>query len=897
MLRLSAAPVNSGTLARIGAAARPTFIRTAAVIALAKIAVGLAALVAALSTDDGDLVARHGLMFAHVAVFAATGLLLILGGRRDRRAIVLGTAFLLVASVFADQLVTIFRGATSGALTVARGLSALQVDAFSPYLIWLFIREFPRASQLGTGRRRLRIASNVSFTVGMVFFAANVIAFVASLRPEWDRVAAALYPFSRHNNNGLYWTAQFALSIAALPVLLWRSRRADIGEHRRASLLVWGIVVGATPTILWVLVTGFFPAVRALLPLRVAGWVIYPTLLSTPVTTAYAVLMRHALDVRLVIRRAAQYALARYSVTTLAIVPIIWLAVSLYARRTESIVSLAGTWNFLLFVMLSGVGVLALGRRRALLESIDRRFFREQYDARVIMSNLVERCRSATTRSDLADLLRVEIDRALHLHGVYVLFLDPVMDLFMSPRGEVRSLDARSALAALVAKSLGAVDADIERSDSLVAALSDDDHHWLVDGGVRLLLPLRNAERRVVGLLALGEKRSELPYSKEDEALLAAVASAAEMTIAFHGLEPRSIDVESRTAPQVVPEPCAAECETCGNVQPAGTIVCGRCASAMRECPLPEVIGAKLRIEQRIGAGGMGVVYRGTDLDLDRAIAIKTLPFVFPEEAMRLRREAKAMALVSHPNLALIFGVETWHGRPMLVCEYLPGGTLATRIKSGPVGIADALDLGIDLASALDAIHRAGVLHLDVKPSNIGFGLDGTPKLLDFGIARMLTATVENRRGSPLRDRGSSALVTQLSADEPGGKGTAESVLRGTLLYMSPEALFGEAPHASFDLWSLSLVLYEAIAGRNPLHEPSMQRTRARILTGDVPDIRLHVTAAPSELAEFFRRAFSSVPTDRPESAAVLRDRLRTIRGAIVAAPAQDTAPTVSTSS
>jgi serine/threonine-protein kinase len=114
---------------------------------------------------------------------------------------------------------------------------------------------------------------------------------------------------------------------------------------------------------------------------------------------------------------------------------------------------------------------------------------------------------------------------------------------------------------------------------------------------------------------------------------------------------------------------------------------------------------------------------------------------------------------------------------------------------------------------------------------------------------------------------------------------------------MSPEALFGEAPHASFDLWSLSLVLYETMAGRNPLHEPSMQRTRARILTGDVPDIRLHVPAAPPQLADFFRRAFSSEATDRAATAAVLRDRLRAIRGAMVAAQ-PDVAPrTVSTSS
>ncbi|HEU5073898.1 MAG TPA: serine/threonine-protein kinase [Polyangiaceae bacterium] len=276
---------------------------------------------------------------------------------------------------------------------------------------------------------------------------------------------------------------------------------------------------------------------------------------------------------------------------------------------------------------------------------------------------------------------------------------------------------------------------------------------------------------------------------------------------------------------------------------------------------LPQVVGGKFLIDERIGAGAMGVVYRGVDVHLGRMVAIKTLPNLSPNEALRLRREARAMATVAHRNLAMIFGAETWQGRPMLVCEYLAGGTLTERLTRGPLSIRLTMDIGLALSSVLAAMHRGGVLHRDIKPSNIGFSSDATPKLLDFGIARILTAVSSAGGVAPGDNAG-------LTGEELALTSATESAIRGTPLYMSPEALLGALPDESFDLWSLAMVLYEAIAGRHPMiADDAASNARPRAPLQTVPDIRTFLPSAPQEVAAFFARALSIEPADRPKTA------------------------------
>jgi eukaryotic-like serine/threonine-protein kinase len=299
---------------------------------------------------------------------------------------------------------------------------------------------------------------------------------------------------------------------------------------------------------------------------------------------------------------------------------------------------------------------------------------------------------------------------------------------------------------------------------------------------------------------------------------------------------------------------------------------------------VPLTLRAKFRLEARIGRGGMGVVYRATDLHLGRLVAVKTLPWVAPYLSVRLRREARAMAAVSHPNLATIYGVEFFRGIPILVVEYLPGGTLADRLSHWPLPWTEAVALGVTLAEAVDRIHDAGILHRDIKPSNVGFTADGTPKLLDFGLARAMDAA----RGLDLY------APAPGEPDETGGaSGGSESdsltgagAVAGTVAYLSPEAINGEPPDPSGDIWSLCVVLFEAIAGTNPMQGTVRAQTVSNDLLEDIPDIRRFVPSCPAALADLFREVLHRDRNRRPPTARALARRLRALQQQQQPAPA-----------
>jgi serine/threonine protein kinase len=322
----------------------------------------------------------------------------------------------------------------------------------------------------------------------------------------------------------------------------------------------------------------------------------------------------------------------------------------------------------------------------------------------------------------------------------------------------------------------------------------------------------------------------------------------------------------------------AERCPECRTMWKPATRRCS-CGTATVEAALPLNVKGKFQVERFIGSGGTGVVYQAVDLALDRKVAIKTLPAIRLKHASRLHREARAMANVLHPNLALIYGAEEWKGTPLLIFEFLEGGTLLDSLTRGPLALEEVIDLGTVLADALDRVHGSGVLHRDIKPSNIGYTSDGVPKILDFGLAAILD-----------RSRGVGTLPAVLPSDpgliaelawgtEPTTSLTVTQQLVGTPLYLSPEALAGQVPQASFDLWSLSLVLYQTFAGRHPLAGESIVDLVKTIRRASLPDIRDFRPECPAAFAAFLNDALSPVASRRPSSAADLRTRLRWLQG------------------
>jgi serine/threonine protein kinase len=271
------------------------------------------------------------------------------------------------------------------------------------------------------------------------------------------------------------------------------------------------------------------------------------------------------------------------------------------------------------------------------------------------------------------------------------------------------------------------------------------------------------------------------------------------------------------------------------------------------------------RVVAPLGAGGMGVVYRGEDVRLSRPVAIKFVADEFADDAQavgRLRAEARAASALNHPNICTIYDIGTHEGRPFIVMELMEGQTLRERLTRGRLKVHEIVDVGIQIADALQGAHAAGIIHRDIKPANIFLTGRGQVKILDFGLAKLAT---EQQPGAD--------SVTLATNDH-----TAAGTTLGTVSYMSPEQATGEELDGRTDLFSLGVVIYECAAGRQPFQG----KTHAVILSAILNNAPLLPGTLnpelPARLQDVIMTCLEKDRELRYQSAADLRADLKRVR-------------------
>jgi len=250
----------------------------------------------------------------------------------------------------------------------------------------------------------------------------------------------------------------------------------------------------------------------------------------------------------------------------------------------------------------------------------------------------------------------------------------------------------------------------------------------------------------------------------------------------------------------------------------------------------------------KIGAGGMGEVYRATDTKLHRDAALKVLPggvTTDPERLARFTREAQVLASLNHPNIAGIYGFEDASGTPVLAMEFVEGDDLSQRISRGAIQLDEALPIARQIAEALEAAHEQGIVHRDLKPANIKVKADGTVKVLDFGLAKALD------EGSGIGDQGSGGAANSPTITSPAM--TMRGVILGTAAYMSPEQAKGKAVDKRSDIWAFGAVLFELIAGRRVFQGEGVSETLAAVIK-DAPDLTLLPGTTPLRIRALIER-------------------------------------------
>ncbi len=624
------------------------------------------------------------------------------------------------------------------------------------------------------------------------------LAPVASLPAnlDWNWLPVYGGPADALSRNLIVGTLALAvLTLVAAMSLLVHNYRRVVGRNERRRLRIVALGFGMTlftVAVRLVLVTPWSPLQEAAAPYRVgSGWQFVQLSLyaAAPICMSYAILRHRVFDIHVMVRLGLRYAAARGVLLSIVPATAVVLALDVLFHRSQPVSDIL-VQRGLLYGALGAAALVLHANRRSWLDALDRRFFRERYDANRLLSGVADDVRRSASFEEAARHVIARIDGALHPEWASLLVREPGEPAYGSVAETGVALSALPAGARLIALAR-VLNKPLENPQSgagwLQQQLPRPEVKLLREARVEWLFPVSLAGNGREAFLLLGPKRSEEPYSREDRMMLATIAASLGLLL------------EHAAAPSA--SSGFTECPECGTCYDPGPLRCGADGRSLVRSAYTRTLGGRYRLDRRLGRGGMGSVYAAFDSYLDRPVALKVIRqewMTSPDAVARFKREARAVASLVHAHVVTVhdFGVDS-DERAYLVMELLEGRTLREELhERGSLEPGRALAILRGVSSAVAAAHERRLLHRDLKPENIFLSRGSTgevAKVLDFGLVKPLgPAPADNLTG------------------------TAPGALIGTIAYMSPEQRAGGPPDESWDVWALTVVAFEMLTGVHP---------------------------------------------------------------------------------
>jgi serine/threonine-protein kinase len=778
--------------------------------------------------------ASQSIFLAYKFVTLAIGLFVVFSRPQDFVARLGGWVLVAMATVFEACQWGLASAIRSLPMVVAVPVMLVYVSAaFRTPLLAAFFSRYPKPLFQSRWLWAVFWAGPAAATCYGLYLLARVVyepQHLSGLAPPW-----VLLLF------GIQSILYFALVLVILPLSYWRLETQT--DRRRFRVLVFGALIAMVFYLPRVVATAFIslsPAFYEFFDTPLVNLATSAGMLILPLSFAYAILRQRLFDLRVIIRRGVQYALARNVLWAIPAVALGSLLVNLVAHGREPLFVVLKA-HAATYIAIAALAALAATQRQKWLFALDRKFFRDKYDAQQLFREILDEIRGAQNMEIVAPRVVTLVSEALHTQSCGLLVRKPHDSFYQvvaaAPPGSLfADLPASNKLVPLMRMLERSVPITQAGSGWLGEQLPQVDKDFLRDASIELLVPVALKEGSTEALLVLGGKQSEEPYSREDIALLENVASALSLLM-------------SRGS-SLQPGRAFEECPACGTCYDTGTTLCTQDKSTLTLVASPRVLAGRYRLDSRVGQGGMGKVYRGEDLSLNRIVAVKMIRddlFSSPQAIEKFRQESRVTARFAHPNVVTVydFGLDATQ-RAFLVMEYLEGMTLRDELRSKKrLDAARILQLFEGICAGVGAAHARGLVHRDLKPENVFLShLDQVEvvKIMDFGIAKILPEALDQTVDS------------------------RTATMAGTLRYMSPEQLCGRGVSPRWDLWALSVIIYEALCGTAPFAGESLSALEGAIRVGQFSPVSVHLAEAPGSWQRFFDRAFAPAEVDRQAS-------------------------------